>query len=408
MTDQKPNGNPFEFIGEMFSKGGLTPEALAEFSKQSDGWWSHVDPIYHENNFQRTDEIITGLILKAAKTGQTCHMIALQRALSGPIEDLIGDLTDERYGLRLLVKSVSVREGHANRYRRMRYEGETSAERPTSVFVRGTDSVVLISFSNRKDAVIVNLHAGSLDDKLIGNIRKIFDLHTEEARDEPELNIVSDSHGDLDLVPIGRPACKLCVDNYTPKVVEQFKQVVDQFTRPNPIGRLAILHGEPGTGKTYLLRAFMAECNSKDTNIVFFPPQIFEGVNSPQITRLLLDYASSQSMVLFIEDGDGLLLNRGTDNMNVLASLLSLSDGFLGSLLDIRVFVTTNARKLDIDKALRRDGRLNQIIEVGKLEAQQANKVYGRLTKQDLNADEPMTLASVYKKANEAIADEQG
>lgn len=400
MEHQPQTGNPFELLTNLLRGEGQ--EDLAKFMAKSDGWWSHVDPITHENNYQRADEICSGLVLRAAKMGQTCYMVSLQRALSGAVEELIGDLSHQKHGLHLLVRSVSRREGSANRYRRMSYEhGEASTERPTLLFIRGNDSVVMVSFSNRKDSVIINLHAASLDNNLIEQVRKIYELHTEEARDEPELNIVSDSHGDLDLVPIGRPAAKLIEDNYTPQVVEEFKHVVAQFTSRNPMGRLAILHGEPGTGKTYLLRAFMAECNAKDTNVIFFPPQIFEGVNSPQITRLLLDYASSQSMVLFIEDGDGLLLQRGVDNMNILASLLSLSDGFLGSLLDIRVFVTTNTRKLDIDKALLRECRLNRIIEVGKLSAEQGARVFQRLSDKEWVPNESVTLAQVYKKASE-------
>jgi hypothetical protein len=394
--------NPLEFLGKLMRGEGQ--EELAQMAGRADGWWSHIDPIMHETNHQRIDEICSGLVIKAAKNNQTCHTITLQRALSGTMDDLVGDLTHDKYGLHLLVKSVSRREAGVNRYRREYGDpgSQVPGDRPTLLFVRGTDSAVYLNFQPRKDTIIVNLQAVSLDGRLIENLRKIFEIHTEEPREEPELNIVSDSHGELDLVPIGRPAVKLVTDNYTPDVVGKFRHIVDQFTSPNPIGRLAILHGEPGTGKTYLLRAFMAECNAKDTSIIFFPPQIFEAVNSPQITRLLLDYATSQAMVLFIEDGDGLLLKRSMDNMNVLASLLSLSDGFLGSLLDIRVFVTTNTRKLDIDKALLRDGRLNQIIEVGTLPPSQAAKVYWRLSgREDWMPDSNVTLAQIYKRVAE-------
>lgn len=401
MSNNSSQQNPFELLTKLMRGEGQ--EELARM----DGWWAHIDPIMHENNHQRIDEISSGLVLKAAKNGKTCHILSLQRALSGPMEDLIGDLSHQKYGLHLLVRSTFRREAGVGRYRRggigIDYgdNGHVS-DRPTLLFIRETDSAICLNFSPRKDSIIVNFQLASLDERLVDEMRKVFELHTAEAREEPELNIVSDSHGELDLVPIGRPAVKLVPENYDPKVVEEFQYIVEQFTNPNPMGRLAIFHGLPGTGKTYLLRAFMAECNAKDTSIIFFPPQIFEGVNSPQITRLLLDYASSQAMVLFIEDGDGLLLERGVDNMNVLASLLSLSDGFLGSMLDIRVFVTTNTRKINMDKALVRDGRLNKIIEVGKLQPEKATSVYQRLTEGAADAwkpDEPVTLAQVYKKA---------
>ena len=109
-------------------------------------------------------------------------------------------------------------------------------------------------------------------------------------------------------------------------------------------------------------------------------------------------------MILFIEDGDGLLLQRQSDNMNLIASLLGLTDGFLGSLLDIRIFITTNAKRLDMDRALLRPGRLNKIIEVGLLSPERAGKIYSRLTGQEWVPDKLITLAEIYNRANEQMA----
>ncbi len=49
--------------------------------------------------------------------------------------------------------------------------------------------------------------------------------------------------------------------------------------------------------------------------------------------------------MLIVEDADECLVQRGSDNMSTIASVLNISDGILGSILDVRVLATTNAEK---------------------------------------------------------------
>lgn len=117
-------------------------------------------------------------------------------------------------------------------------------------------------------------------------------------------------------------------------------------------------------------------------------------------------------IVLILEDADQCLVPRAADNISSISSLLNLSDGILGSLLDIRIIATTNAKQEKMDQAILRDGRLSKRIEVNALEYDQANHIFQRLT-QSKNAlpmkdqrsemypkqNSKYTLAEIYKLA---------
>jgi hypothetical protein len=67
-------------------------------------------------------------------------------------------------------------------------------------------------------------------------------------------------------------------------------------------------------------------------------------------------------------------------------------------MLDLRILATTNAAKLDLDKAMMRPGRLCRHIHVDKLSAEKANTVYKRLAGGDPGDrfEASKTLAEIY------------
>ncbi len=94
--------------------------------------------------------------------------------------------------------------------------------------------------------------------------------------------------------------------------------------------------------------------------------------------------------------------------MGPLSSLLNATDGLFGDLLDLRIIATTNAKKLDIDPALLRPGRLLKQLEFEKLSMEQSNQVLQRLcSEKSINSDsiklftKPQTLAEIYQHANQ-------
>jgi ATP-dependent 26S proteasome regulatory subunit len=106
---------------------------------------------------------------------------------------------------------------------------------------------------------------------------------------------------------------------------------------------------------------------------------------------------------MIIEDGDACLVPRKSDNMSTISSLLNLSDGIMGSIIDIKMIISTNADIKEMDQAIMRPGRLCRNICVGPLPYEQANKIFIRLMNKDdskLEYRKYYTLAEIYAKAN--------
>lgn len=195
--------------------------------------------------------------------------------------------------------------------------------------------------------------------------------------------------------------------NYTPNISEAFGPLTHALETPDPPGRLVILNGDPGAGKSYFVRGLVHALTDK-ANFVIMQPRMLAEVSGPALTETFLDFRQNKKTptVLIIEDADQCLVQRGNDNMGAIATLLNLSDGFVGDMLDLRVIATTNADKLDMDAALTRNGRLFMQLDFKALDAPHATAVYNRLGgKGEVGK---MVLADIYAKARgKALAPEK-
>lgn len=204
---------------------------------------------------------------------------------------------------------------------------------------------------------------------------------------------------------VGLGGMPLEPDNYHPEVVQDFEYVMNEFRKKQPSGRIVILDGVVGTGKTSLIRSMFSEL---DALFLIIPVAMLSSLDSPQFLPVLLDFKenSNKPIVLVVEDGDHILMARKTDNLSSLATLLNLSDGILGNLIDMRIVISTNATLKEIDEAVLRPGRLCRRINVPSLEYEQANRIYKRIIQnndKDLPKSKFYTLAEVYAYANGGI-----
>lgn len=191
-------------------------------------------------------------------------------------------------------------------------------------------------------------------------------------------------------------------DNYNPEVTDDLDFVVKVFNRAPPPSRIVIFNGEPGTGKTHLIRSILSQI---DNVFIILPANMISSLDKPEFIPFLLKVKSQyeKPIILVIEDGDSCLVPRKTDNISAISSLLNLSDGILGSLIDIKVIITTNANIKDIDAAICRPGRLCKNITVNPLPYDRANAIYRRLMndeKVSLEKRKMYTLAEVYCRFN--------
>lgn len=224
--------------------------------------------------------------------------------------------------------------------------------------------------------------------------------------------------GGLSMSRMGFAGVALEKANYNDEVITQYEYVVEDFKSKIPSGRLAILDGPPGTGKTFLMKAMLMDI----TNAMFIivPPNMISSIGGPELIPLLLrtkqEQSKSGTIILLLEDADQCLAPRASDNISSISSILQLGDGLFGSLFDVRVIATTNTRAKEIDSAITRNGRLSKRISVGSMEYVEADKIFRRIVKGDLalpkveveergmkpRESSKYTLADVYKAARNA------
>ena len=156
------------------------------------------------------------------------------------------------------------------------------------------------------------------------------------------------------------------------------------------------------TGKTHLIRSILKRL---DCVFLIVPSNMIESLDKPEFIPLLLNVKNEHEkpMILIIEDGDTCLVPRKNDNISTVTSLLNLSDGILGSVIDIKMIISTNAQINNMDAAILRPGRLCSRLDVGLLPYDHANRVYQRLMKDELIKlpyRKFYSLAEVYDKFN--------
>jgi hypothetical protein len=260
----------------------------------------------------------------------------------------------------------------------------------------GTDLALSIQYGKKVWTVGIT----TTDKKKLDLIKEALSLFLDDTQ-EGKVFIVSQSEYGLQLRNLGQAGEKLEIDNYPAKVVDAFQHVVKDLAKKAPCGRLVIINGLPGTGKTYLTRGLIHEC-SKSANFVIIPPHMVSQLTDPALITMLISETQEERrlsdgpIVLLVEDADSIIATRMADNMESVSSLLNFGSGLLGTLLDVRIIATTNAENPDIDKAVLRPGRLCRHISIGKLSPEYANKLLDKW-KVEKTVSKPLTLAEIYQ-----------
>lgn len=218
--------------------------------------------------------------------------------------------------------------------------------------------------------------------------------------------VLSSMEGGLDLTSIGKVNNPLIEMNYSTSTIEAYKHVAACLKTNTPCGRFILLSGPPGTGKSYLIRALSSEVGAL---FVLVPSNIGNALTGPTILPVLTSYKESKApIVLILEDGDSYISKEArTINPGGLSDILNLGDGLVGQLADIRIIVTSNANKINLDDAVIRPGRMCQHIPVNYLTLEEAINAYIAITGSEPPKDiwttssTKITLAEVYRRARD-------
>lgn len=166
---------------------------------------------------------------------------------------------------------------------------------------------------------------------------------------------------------------------------------------------LVLLHGEPGTGKTFYIRYLLQHLAKTKKKVLYFPPSMVEAVTDPTFFNFITNWTmdNGKNSVLLIEDAEPLLTSREqTRNMGI-TNLLNLTDGILNDILSIQIIATFNTSLQELDKALLRPERLIARKEFKKLTIENGKKLAEILKLDSSTITKEMTLAEIYSVKND-------
>lgn len=222
----------------------------------------------------------------------------------------------------------------------------------------------------------------------------------------------------ISLYPMGDISLPINRQNYDKEVLKKVDYIIKELNSENPAGRMVLIEGPSGVGKSYIIRGILKELNFG--TCVLIPASMLDNLDKPTLIPLLMknkravrnkvleeiSTEKSKPIILIIEDADSVLVPRSADNMSAISSLLNYTDGIFGSLFDIRIIATTNALRVEIEKSLLRPGRLLKRIHVDLLSTKKAEEIFERLTNQKRNFEKEVSLATVYSLAKGNEIDE--
>ncbi len=238
---------------------------------------------------------------------------------------------------------------------------------------------------------------------------KAFDAYKvrEEAKKDPTnyqhiWMLMDYGNNQLDFHDKKVPISEFKPDNYSTTNREWLPKLRDALFKPTTSGRLTVLQGAPGTGKTRYLRALMQELGDGVCPVIL-PVNLASDLSNPRMLAVLTANSDfeDKKVLLIIEDGDQLIEKRERAS-SVISDFLNIVDGLIGEVIDLHIVVTTNLQKKDFDPAITRPGRLHSILYFEALEYTQAVIVYKRETNEDLvKTQDTYTLAELYALAQD-------
>jgi hypothetical protein len=165
-------------------------------------------------------------------------------------------------------------------------------------------------------------------------------------------------------------------------------------------GKLILLHGPPGTGKTRALLSLMSEWRTWCASSVVTDTDRFFG-DPTYLNSLIFNAEGAQDwMALILEDADEYIATSARENKGQsIARLLNVADGIVGQGLNLLFVMTTNVDVQELNPAIVRPGRCLANINVGPFTHAEANAWVAERggPASTFGADDPSpTLAAMY------------
>jgi len=187
--------------------------------------------------------------------------------------------------------------------------------------------------------------------------------------------------------------------NYGEKFLKIYDKMVDNLR--NRKNGLFLLHGDPGTGKTTLIRKLISEL-SEEKLIIYVPTYMMHSIADPELISFVGGFRNA---ILLLEDSEHILSSRSDNRTQAISNILNMTDGLLNDFMEVQIISTFNTDAKIIDPALKRAGRLIVNYRFNKLKPEQANKLAKKIGSDSIFT-EPVTLSEIYEGANQIIEDD--
>ena len=240
------------------------------------------------------------------------------------------------------------------------------------------------------------MEARAVLDEIVALVHPLPKLNSKSARVRFWFNTAKGPENNTRTIAI--PEWSEIRGNYARKAASDLEQLMKLSHENIGSGRILLMHGPPGTGKTTAIRAlFNAWKPWCESEYVVDPDEAF-GEASYLVQLLLNDNVEEMDggnakkwRLLVIEDSEEFLKPSAKKEVGQsVARLLNFGDGLLGQGLNVLVLMTTNVELSELHDAITRPGRCLVNISVPKLSKEEATEWMG-------TPHEEATLAELFE-----------
>ncbi|TAG51323.1 MAG: AAA family ATPase [Cytophagales bacterium] len=282
-------------------------------------------------------------------------------------------------------------------YSKRCYKGSKNAKFDDMFYVLGDDLVV--NFDRNHDTVRL-LFRQTNDEKISKLNTEFLKFKFRKKQNKPEIMLIIQSKIGLDTKSLEITKPKLNIeDNYNDDFSEIHHTILKRLQAKNNKG-LVMLHGKPGTGKTFYVRYLISIVKK---NVIFLPPDLASNIINPDLISILIDNPNS---IFVIEDAERIIVDRETEGNSPVSALLNITDGLLADCLNNQIICSFNTDISKVDSGLLRKGRLIAKYEFKELKIQKAQKLSIKLGF-NTKINSKMILSNIYNQDEISFSESQ-